>query len=281
MSCCSHLCSELKNPLFSVEEPPKGRLDLNAHFHVGQGVKSKVGITKLITFCISIAVLVYAFYKNPEPSFYAAYLTPWGVFFCIWYLGASFCVTACGFADNSTRERATVLVKFAWFFYSVAAVLGCCIAGLYWTAVWTPARGVELNNVMTHGGLLVIVLLQGLFVDRVPLRIKHNLFGTAPIALAYNIWLAIQNLAVKYNPNQDDDDDALYDAVKWRENPTGAIILTIIVLFVAIPFFTMLLWLLSLPGRRYLDDGNDYDDGDDDSKSPDTHNEYDAGDEMP
>jgi len=253
MSCCRRLCSEFKHPMFSLDDPPKGKLDMNAHFHIGQGLRSWVGAFKLLTFLIAIAVEVYAFYRYPSPSFYAAYLTPWGVFFCILYLGGSFWLTVFGFADNSNQEQATRLVKFTWFFYSVAAVLGCCIAALYWFFVYTPSRGIELNNVMTHGGLLLIVLLQNYTVDRVPLRIKHS-SGSEVIAIIYMSWLAIHNTLVKYNPLDDDDDDAIYDAVKWRENPTGATILTCIVLLGAIPLFTILLWALSLCGRRYLDE---------------------------
>ena len=54
------------------------------------------------------------------------------------------------------------------------------------------------------------------------------------------------------NPYDDDDDDAIYDAMKWREETLKAVVLTIIVLFVGVPFFTLLVWLVSLPNRRYL-----------------------------
>lgn len=57
---------------------------------------------------------------------------------------------------------------------------------------------------------------------------------------------------MKYNPHQDDDDDALYDAMKWRTKTTNAIIQTVLVIFVAVPLFHVLLWMASLPGRRYL-----------------------------
>ena len=54
------------------------------------------------------------------------------------------------------------------------------------------------------------------------------------------------------NPLLDDDDDAIYDAMKWRKETLKAVVLTIIVMFVGVPFFTLLLWLVSLPKRRYL-----------------------------
>lgn len=55
----------------------------------------------------------------------------------------------------------------------------------------------------------------------------------------------------RYNPNDDDDDDALYDAIKWREKTTEAAIKCILVLIVLVPFFTLVVWMASLPGRRY------------------------------
>mmetsp|Transcript_37242 Transcript_37242/g.90442 ORF Transcript_37242/g.90442 Transcript_37242/m.90442 type:complete len:91 (+) Transcript_37242:226-498(+) len=84
MSCCQRFCSEFKNPMFSLDEAPSKqprRLDMNASFHIGRGILSWVGVLKLLTFCTSIAVLVYAYYMHPVPSFYPAFLTHWGVDF--------------------------------------------------------------------------------------------------------------------------------------------------------------------------------------------------------
>jgi len=128
---------------------------------------------------------------------------------------------------------------------------------MYWIFVYEPKHALDLSNFAMHGGVALIVLLQGLLVDRVPVRIKHILFSFS-IACVYSAWMAIQNLVTKYNPMQDDDDDALYDVVKWRENTGGAIIMVSIVVFGAVPLFTILVWAISLPGRKYLEvmDGN-------------------------
>jgi len=255
MSFCHRFCSEFKRPMFDIEELRKEEtvtLDINASFHIGRGIRSWVGAIKLLTFFISIASLVYGFAVHPYPFWYPVFLTHWGVVFCIMYLGGSFLLTTRSSSECNSVE-ATRLVKFTWLFYSVAAVMGCCIAVLYWAFVFKPStHSINLNNCMTHGGCLLIVLLQGLLVDHVPLRIKHNFVGTFAIACVYASWLALQNLVVKYNPMEDADDDALYDAIKWRENTVPTIILTAGVLFVAIPLFTILLWTLSLPGRKYV-----------------------------
>ena len=59
-------------------------------------------------------------------------------------------------------------------------------------------------------------------------------------------------MVLRYNPLDDDDDDALYDAIKWRKNTTQSIIFSVIPQFVIIPFLYIVLWALSLPRRKYL-----------------------------
>lgn len=242
--------------MFELEEHPIGTLDIRASFHMGRGLSSWVGMVKLLSLALVVAALVYAFLEFPKPSWYPAYLTPWGVFFCTWYLAGSFFLTSCSSADpeNTNQfETANILSKFTWVMFSVASVMECSIVVLYWAFDYDPSRNtLDLNNFNVHGLCGIIVLLQGFLVDRVPIRIKHIVF-TFFVGCIFCGWTAIQNLVLKSNPMQDDDDDALYDVLKWRENPTGAAILSAVVLFGAFPFFTSLLWLMSLPGRRYLE----------------------------
>ncbi|CAJ1927104.1 unnamed protein product [Cylindrotheca closterium] len=259
MKCCQRFCFEFRRPMFELDEQhPRGvlTLDLRASFHMGQGLNSGVGMLKLLSLALVVAALVYAFLQFPVTAWFPAYLTPWGVFFCTWYLAASLFLTTCNYAnpENTNHfESASVLTKFAWVMFSVASVVECCIVVVYWAFEYDPSRhSLNLNNLNMHGICMLIVLLQGFVVDRVPVRIKHMIF-TFFIGCLMCGWLAIQNVALKYNPMQDDDDDALYDVMKWRENPTGAAILSVAILFGAIPLFTSLLWLISLPKRRYLE----------------------------
>lgn len=55
-----------------------------------------------------------------------------------------------------------------------------------------------------------------------------------------------------YSPYDDDDDDAIYDILTWRKNQKSSIILAVIVILVAIPFFQTLFWAISLPRRVYV-----------------------------
>ena len=57
-----------------------------------------------------------------------------------------------------------------------------------------------------------------------------------------------------FSPELDDDDDALYDIVRWQKDPLWAGISFAIFLLVAIPSIQLLLWACSLPFRIYFDD---------------------------
>jgi hypothetical protein len=162
-------------------------------------------------------------------------------------LGGSLILATC---SSYSPHRCNFILKFTWALFSVATVQGICIALLYWAFVWETHWGFQIDNVMTHGGCLLMVLIDGLLINRIPLRINHMLLTTL-LAVLYLIWSVIQNVVWKYNPVHDDDDDALYDVLKWREETTSAIILSVIIVFVAIPLFTSLLWCVSLPGRHY------------------------------
>jgi hypothetical protein len=98
----------------------------------------------------------------------------------------------------------------------------------------------------------VLVLIDGLMVNRVPVRLKH--FPVVFVmTLLYLIWSIIQNLVVENNPNFDDDDDALYDVLSWKKDPKSAAIVAVIVLMVVSPTIFMIVWGISLCSRRYVE----------------------------
>jgi len=122
-------------------------------------------------------------------------LTPWEVFFCILYLGGSLVLTSC-YKVGYDPTKTNVVVKLTWLLYATAAIMGCCITALYWTMVWDPERGITFNNTMTHGGTLLLVLLQGNFLDRVPLRLKM-MMASSVVTVLYDSWLAVHNTIVR------------------------------------------------------------------------------------
>jgi len=244
--------------MFGIDESPKGTLDMDASFNIGKGLLSVAGIIKFITLAIAVASEIYSFTATSIPEFYPAYLTPWGVFFGILHLAGSFVLTVfySKGTNNTNTNNTSVLVKITWLLYSVAGVIGCCITVLFWVAVFNPDKDNDmLDKIMMHGGVVSLIILQGILLDRVPMRLKHIVFSDG-VALLFTVWLILQNTMKVGNPHDDDDDDAIYDTMKWRTETTSAIIQAVLVVFVAVPLFQVLLWAASLPGRRYLSGSN-------------------------
>ncbi|CAJ1941119.1 unnamed protein product [Cylindrotheca closterium] len=251
---CSRFCSECKLPMFRIDELPIGRLDLQETFQTGKALRSSVGIFKLISLLIASGFLVHILITDQEPLFYPAYLTAWGLFFSICYLAGSLRLTASSSSSPSDETSATRLVKFTWLLFSMSSVLECVITLLYWGFRPSSTGPVRVADVTTHGCIGVVVLMQGLLVDHIPLRLKHS-SATALFAFIYIVWTVLQNVVIQYSPFDDDesDDDAIYGSFRWRRDTTTSLMLSLFAVFVVIPFFTILVWALSLPGRRYLD----------------------------
>jgi len=244
----SRFRSEFSISSFALEEDYFGRLDLLKSFCLSADERNWAVIAfKFITVCLSISGFVLAIARQSVPGFYPAYLTFWGVVYGIIYLSSSF--TLAVKATSSPEDSR--LIKFTWAFFLVPAVHGMIIAPMYWIFLWTPGP-VEYSNVMMHGGVAALVLIDGLIINKTPVRIKHAVI-VLMFALLWLFWSILQNAVIQYNPGQDDDDDALYDIMKWREETVKSIILASIVVFVAIPLFTCLIWRLSLSGRCYID----------------------------
>lgn len=195
MTCWQRFRAEFGQTMFGMEDPPEGVLDMDASFHIGEGFCSRMGHAKFLNLGIAVGTLIYAFCVTEVPSFYPSFLTPWGVFFCILYLLGSVVITTCISAGYDPRNINAV-IKLTWLMYSIAAVIGCCIAVLYWTLVWNPKNGLTYNNVMTHGGVLLVVLFQGIYLDRVPMRLKH-LLAISLVTLIMEGWLALQNTVIR------------------------------------------------------------------------------------
>ncbi|CAJ1941109.1 unnamed protein product [Cylindrotheca closterium] len=251
---CSRFCSECKLSMFSIDEFPIGRLDLKETFQMGKGFCSSVGIFKSISLLIAIGFLAHVLVTDRAPLFYPAFYTAWGLFFSIGYLAGSLRLTASSSSSLFNETDATRLVKFTWLLFSMSSVLECVITLLYWGFRSSSMGPISVSDVTTHGCIGAVVLLQGLLVDHMPLRLKHTV-ATVLFTFFYLVWTVIQNVVIQYSPFDDDesDDDAIYDVLRWRKHTIRSLINALSSVFLAIPFFTIFIWALSLPGRRYLD----------------------------
>jgi hypothetical protein len=232
---------------FSIDEPSGARIDVAASF--GRHRPYLTIILRLVFVCWSVQVLMedVSHYPPHNLYIYMGYLTHWGHVLVILYF---WCSLLCAILPSATRQPSPHkqphrLVQATWGLYSTVAPLEVAITLLYWAGV---ANGpVTYVAVMEHGGLAVLVWMDGLVVSVVPVRVKHIWF-LLTLCVLYLIWSVVDVVAGigggEWGPA--DTDDALYPVLRWGSETKSAAILAAFVVCVLAPCLFLVCWMLSL-----------------------------------
>ena len=238
---CSRLCSEFTVPMFGIFDAPTGKkLDLEESF-AANGSKYVIAL-KVVIWALIVQTLVWTWLESAYPGFYLAYLTNWGLVTATIYQTISVLI--------SLGRDGLGMLKTAWALFPLVANSQLLIVIVYWVILFDD-QGVTYLNVMKHGVVFLIIFLDGLVLSRVPVRLKHVVF-TFLYAGTYIAWSAIHAFVLGENPYKDDeDDDAIYSFIKWNTEPASTAIFLAILWFGVVPLFHVIIWGLSLCGRRY------------------------------
>lgn len=203
-----------------------------------------------------IATLVSSIANNDHPDFWLAYLTHWGFLFTVAYSVMSV-ISAVVFAVRAPDKSGVLeggvgfLVKTTWALFAIALPVEIVITILYWVLVFDGE--VKYVSVMVHGGGMVLIIIDGFLLSRIPLRMKQFiLFEIFTILyLIWNVVHAYSGIGNPYNDGESQDDDAIYASLAWQNNTMGAAILSAAIVFVANPVLFLLCWSFAwiLPKR--------------------------------
>lgn len=216
-----------------------------------------VGAWKLFLIGLELTAFSLEFLTDPE-WFFFAYLTNWAMIFSIVYSTFSFLNTLIpvspalrGNDDSKKNGVVSTRVLFTWGIFIQSAVLQMTVTVMYWFLVYEGGTP-KIYTVLAHGILLVLIWIDGLVVNRIPVRLRHWLEICLPTYLIYTVWTVLASSVVFGIENPDDEeDDNIYAVLDWEESPISALIYVIAVVFGFTPICTVLLWGLSLLGRRY------------------------------
>lgn len=259
--CCSLLRAEFGLSLFSIQDTNDKTIDLQRTF--SPSPKWGVCLVKIFLTGWALQVLIgdlLSYHGDTKTrSFWMAYLTHWALTFAEFYLVLSLLRQFLTPDPNNTLSWFT---KLLWGLYVTAMTLQESVTLLYWLVEYDPSlESVKYYGFMKHGGIMIICLVEGLIVNRVPLRIKQIIYPLV-IALLYLTWTLIHDLLLDVgNPsinNTPGDDDAIYQSISWKNRPVDTLKTAAFTLFVVFPFMFMATYVLSLPMRRHVlkDDGN-------------------------
>ena len=103
----------------------------------------------------------------------------------------------------------------------------------YWLLVFEPGdETYEWFDYYNHGGHLIVSLLDGFGIHRLPIRFKQISLHYA-VQIIYLLWTIIHGLSGIGNPLK--DDDAIYDALNWKMRPGQSAVLCSLLICVAVP----------------------------------------------
>eukprot|EP00522_Entomoneis_paludosa_P019045 CAMPEP_0172447096 /NCGR_PEP_ID=MMETSP1065-20121228/6469_1 /TAXON_ID=265537 /ORGANISM="Amphiprora paludosa, Strain CCMP125" /LENGTH=343 /DNA_ID=CAMNT_0013198311 /DNA_START=132 /DNA_END=1163 /DNA_ORIENTATION=- len=290
MLCCT--CHDFRTefspcqPWFQVKEPLTDRyLDIPQSF--GAHGSALILVGKVLTTGVVVATLVLSMLESDHLDFFFAYFTSWSLAFSCLYTLTSLSNTLIPLQQPQSAEEheahndadveiivvAQSRVKWTWIIFDLSIVTQLTTVLVYWTLVYESGDSLDYLDILAHGPVFACVLIDGLYLNRIPLRWMH-LWMIWTFVILYFVWTVIHGPLVLDlgNPNEESDDpnqndDAIYSNLSWQSDDiVDSVILSCIVAFVVVPleFWLLRLWSVgtSLPffgdrRRYYTNDGED------------------------
>lgn len=275
-TCCAVVRGEFKGPMFDLVEQSASAAteEDEAGVNVVDNTPRSLDIVKTfsphprvpyIGVKISLAawivsVMPMSIMSTTYPSFWLAYVTHWGLVLTTAYivlsaLSAVYLAIRPPANPDELKGGVGVLIKSTWALFAIALPAEIVITILFWTLEYDADDGVAYVSVMVHGIAMVLVMIDGFVLSRIPLRMwQFTLFES--FAALYFLWNVIHAYSGIGNPYAEgdtptQDDDAIYGSIAWKNNTTAAVILVLGVLFAANPIIFMVCRTLSrlLPRR--------------------------------
>ena len=247
--CCARTRNEWNMNFYQLRDNNGKTLHLESSFSMDR-TWWKVAV-KLVLFGATVGNFVWGFIDSEYPNFHMAYLSHWGLFYASLYMTFSVILSlGCG-------KNGSFLVQSAWILFSIAMVHEIMITTLYWLLLYDPDNDtLKYKDIVTHGGAAGMIFIDGLILNRTPIRLRHW-YWTLFLSLLFVGWSLLQSYVVGRNPYDNGDDrtdDAIYAPLGWKDDPGYAAMISSLTVFVASPIFHVTIWMISLPGRRYTDD---------------------------
>jgi hypothetical protein len=158
-------------------------------------------------------------------------------------------------------DHATGRIKATWVFFVIASHAQMMVTIFYWYSEWSPGDPVEFSNISSHGVVMILTWLDGIVVNRIPIRFMHFWGLVVPYDLSYIMWTVLHALANIGNPNKSDNDpntndDAIYGSTSWKTNTGAALVTVFSVILVASPLVFLLQRSLTMYSRPFCCGGN-------------------------
>ena len=260
--CAIRLRHELTNPLFDVSEPGGMQIDVSQTFAPRPYWRSWLIRLSFLAVSVESLSATIAHTTHWNRWFYMAYLTHWGLVTSIAY---QVCAVVCLvpvvrrralYQPLGSGKQCSRFVRTTWALFSLAAPVELIICILYWGLEYTPGHSVHYYLVVNHGGIALLLMVDGFLLSSFPLQLKQLVF-TVIFCIAYLSWTVIFAESNIPNPNVGESDDYIYSVLEWNSDVKVAEVVSSLCAFVLPPIVFVVFWIMSL-SRRHLYDATGY-----------------------
>jgi hypothetical protein len=253
-TCWSRFKGEWKLKFFELSETDEAIINVKKSFAPPPTWRTFILKAALTGWAIAILVTDLLSGNWDPISYYMIYLTHWTLVVTILNLLVSLTNTVIGTGEQRPYEDVPgFMVRFAWGLYPTAAASQMTAAIIFWVLQFDPNEPVTYNMVMKHGGLMLVVLLEGRFINRIPVRQKHLLFPVAFMTL-YVVWTVLHSVFNLGNPYVADS-DAIYSPLDWQANVAESAVTSVVLVLGITPLMFLNIWLFSIWSFPFHFDG--------------------------
>lgn len=271
--CFRRLCRELVccQPWFHATEPVHDRaLNIPTTFAPDT---CTAFFSKCVLTGITGGTFAYQFFESEHPAFVMVYLTMWGNLACVLYLVLSTLNTVFAERTGQPQPATNLRIRTTWVLFELATHLSILASVCFYVFSLFLADDRMTHsfpNYALHGGIVLLVLINGLVIDRIPYRFQHYWGVIVPVEVLYCVWTYVLTLI----GISDDDDESLGEApgavyhsfVEWTPDRwRTTLVVEVILVFAIGPIIYLILWSISnglcccRDTRRYEDDVDEKD----------------------
>lgn len=249
---------EISQPFFGLKEPDGSEINIQETF----SPKHPFFVTVLYRFVmlVWISVTVILDYKHCSVDdkhcgiLFWGYLSQWGMVLAIIYSLLS--LATCFGGQSLLRQPTTsgnnprAMLMATWAAFSCVATVEAVVVLLFWVFNYDDYDGIKFEyfDLMEHGVVAILVIVDGLILGKVPIRAKHVCIPIT-FAFLFSSWLALDY----YSGWRKNSYTPLYSAIDWQKEPIQAGARSFLFVFFVNPLLFLLCWSMSFL-RRLLED---------------------------
>ena len=255
---CSRICTDICGtctckPSFRALDGQR-EIDIPASFSPGGGYWY-IYAGKLIASGTAWFTIFWGFGRDPR-AFWLAYLTHWALIFATLYLLMSFLNTLIPVSQPPAGQTIVdCRTKFTWILFTIGCNLQVVVTVAFWTMIYDG--NMSLYSILSHGVVALMVIIDGLVLNAIPVRLRHWIEFVFPIGFLYLVWTYIHSELGIGNPDYEDEDpvtndDLIYSVIDWQNDLEQSLIISALIIGVLSPLTQIAMTIFSGLRRRYV-----------------------------